>query len=413
MNRVITMTNGLSSGLQQREKEINKQRFRLEKLNEITMMALKAQSFSELCLIAADQIRQLPDVHMTGVYLSISIDGKTVKNYDYLGTSHKQAFETQNVREIITNESEEPVTKLVIHAGGTNVGAVLVQTVSEQTDASTFAVINGISNIVGMAVERMVSLRKQYFVETELKVAESIQSTMCRVDKLHFNVLEVSQTYRPSTDIGGDWFYVMEEKGTNNVTVAIGDITGHGISQGLVSLAILGCLTRLEEDVKNGRNLAPSEIMKAINRTSSRLSGDNRIEQTALVIKFDFENNVATYCNAGHPFPIVYNPDREKAVSSIFANQQRILSSDYYGGYSDSIFDLKTRDHILLYTDGLMEAENLKGRQFGRALTRVLASSVVDLDLDVHKHVLGLHKDHTTGRDQEDDICFLTIKKSA
>ena len=120
----------------------------------------------------------------------------------------------------------------------------------------------------------------------------------------------------------------------------------------------------------------------------------------------DLRRRRLTYCNAGHPPALLL---RDGAVSQL-ANDNMLLGVLAEAEYTQGVVDLQPEDRLLIYTDGLMDAENFKGEHFGNerimeAFTRpaTTARAASDHILWEMRRFMGLAK-------RADDVTFIQAR---
>jgi len=159
--------------------------------------------------------------------------------------------------------------------------------------------------------------------------------------------------------IGGDWFdvFAISER---LVGMSVGDVTGHGLraaaTMGFVRQAIR-IVARLDTD--------PSAVMERVNHVVCEESGSI---VTAFFGVFDRERGTLAYALAGHGPPIVATAD---GAISLLAGEGLLLGLDGGTRFATHVIELAPGDGLVLYTDGIVEAERdyLKGmRDLERAV---------------------------------------------
>ena len=199
----------------------------------------------------------------------------------------------------------------------------------------------------------------------------------------------------------------------------MGDVTGHGLAQGLVTTAVKGALDVLSVLAK-GPNRAelynPAAIISYLERVVERVADRTKLTMTCLAAEIDFRANTLRVCNAGHTFPIlIRNVGDTIEVDYLHNNQQPMLGkisnirSDHL--YVDSKYELKPGDLLLVYTDGLSEAKSLNSRVFSRFLMRSLKrADRFTSASELRDEILQMFAYYTQGSIVDDDVCFLVVQ---
>lgn len=228
-------------------------------------------------------------------------------------------------------------------------------------------------------------------MESELRIARDIQMGMVPKTFPPFPTCDEVDIYAylcPAREVGGDLYDFFLER-NEYLYFAIGDVSGKGVPASLL-MAVTRTLWR-SIAAKYG---TPHKAVTSINDT---LSGDN--ESSMFVTFFmgvlNMKNGHLTYCNAGHNPPLLQTPDGKIMPLPVDAN----LAIGVFGGYeyTEQDCDLQPGSRLLLYTDGVTEAENASHELYGdealakafrETQNRPLKASVDHLLKRVEEHVL-------------------------
>ena len=207
----------------------------------------------------------------------------------------------------------------------------------------------------------------------------------------------------PAEVVGGD-FYDFIPISDSTFGAAVADASGHGL------LAAL-----LVRDVYVGLRMAIGGDLK-ISRTVERL---NRIlNKSRLTTKFvslfygEFESGgEIIYVNAGHPGPLHYHA-RSRSFTELESTGM-VLGPSPSSAYGRRAFRMAPGDLLLLYTDGIPEARDASGREFGTArLKRVLVDNRRRHAREIADRIVSAARDFSGGRSQEDDQTVVVIKRA-
>jgi len=269
--------------------------------------------------------------------------------------------------------------------------------------ATDIDLLETLSEQVSMAVENanlyLETVEKQK-MEQELEVAREIQHRLLPKTFPEIEGLQTHAVNIPSKHVGGDYFDIIplaDEK----VAVVIADVSGKGVPAALLMASLQSSL-RAEADVDR----QPSEVISAVNRVIfAHTAGGTFV--TVFYGVLDLARNSMTYCNAGHPPPLVLETGgsiRELDGTDI------VIGIDDQSSYRDIEAEVATGDTIFLYTDGITDELNEEDEPYGETrLITVLrqnhGSCLEDIVECVHKGVLQF----TDGKPQ-DDITALAIR---
>ena len=210
-------------------------------------------------------------------------------------------------------------------------------------------------------------IRRRAGLETEIKIAQIIQTSLLPPSSFETACCSIGALIVPASEVGGDYHdYVLLPDGS--VAVAIADVTGHGVGAGIVSAMTKSALRlQLRHDPE------PGAILANLNATIFEVS-DAKTFVTFAYARFNPRSRTADLVTAGHP-PILHRRQGSTEITQIRSTKNPAL-----GMRRDVTFEAGTElryspgDSLLMYTDGVLEALNGKGEQFGpERLARVFS----------------------------------------
>jgi sigma-B regulation protein RsbU (phosphoserine phosphatase) len=191
--------------------------------------------------------------------------------------------------------------------------------------------------------------------------------------------------------VGGDWYDYLHIGG-NVWGIALGDVCGKGMAAALLMSATRSLFRTAAEGSKS-----PSEVLTRLNKSLVKDLPSGRFV-TLLYLILDAELATARLANAGHPHPLCMSG--QSGVAELRTNNGLPLGL-MDSAYPEVEFELRQGDRVLMYTDGLLEATDSMGEEFGisrlqRALAKpnVSAQSVLD-DVKEFAHAGTLADDAT------------------
>ncbi|TPQ29082.1 PAS domain S-box protein [Methylomonas koyamae] len=216
--------------------------------------------------------------------------------------------------------------------------------------------------------------------QNELKIAQQIQAGLSPAAPLKTGEFEITGVCLPADKVGGDYFdYFYRDGGRLDIVIA--DVSGHSIGPALFMVE-----TRSAIRMKSSTEAGPEAVLSALNRF---LFNDlNRADYflTLFYLQVDPERRQLHFANAGHPPPLLFNRHSRQFTE---------LDADglIVGLRQDVCFERKSvelaeGDLIVLYTDGLVEAENAELGFFG--LDRVKSEIAANADLPPQAIIDGL-----------------------
>jgi sigma-B regulation protein RsbU (phosphoserine phosphatase)/two-component system sensor histidine kinase ChiS len=248
---------------------------------------------------------------------------------------------------------------------------------------------------------RMVT--KGFFsMRRELSQARAVQ--MALFPKLvRWPHLEFDYAYQPANEVGGDFIHAsVDEKGRLDVIVL--DVTGHGLASALTVARLSGEIERL---LAEDPDISPGAVLRALNRYVTLTLAKHSVYLTAVAVQVDPGHGIVRYVNAGHPPAWVRRAD---------GRVERFDSTTFLlGAVADADFDadettivLGPLDTMVLVTDGVHEAPDRAGRQFGlERIQEMLSRNPVPDRWCGH---LAQIVEQWRGRIGDDDLLVATIR---
>jgi phosphoserine phosphatase RsbU/P len=202
--------------------------------------------------------------------------------------------------------------------------------------------------------------------QRELQEALRIQRKLLPASMPQVDGLEIATSWQPASGVGGDCFDAVPF-GSARLAVSIADVVGKGIPAALL-------MSNLQATVRAFANDAalPSELCQQVNRVLCGNIAEGRFISFFYCV-VDTEEGVLTYANAGHYPPILVRACGE--VERLAAGGP-VLGVFPDGSYEQGQVAIRTGDRLVLYTDGITEAQDHSDEQFGEErLEAVIAAN--------------------------------------
>ena len=213
--------------------------------------------------------------------------------------------------------------------------------------------------------------------------------------------------YLPSDGVAGDCFEVFPV-GRSGVGMLICDVMGHGVRAALIASMMRGLMAQLA-------NLAdtPALFLSSLNRQMYRIFSQANITMfaSACYVYLDLDRRRLTLASAGHPAPIVL-PAEGKAFQPAIPRTPALGLLEN-AMFRESEIRLESGMKLMLFTDGLTEAQDATGDEIGSSrimdfLHERKPQSIREM-LDIS--LAGVHQFTGSAR-QDDDICLLGVEFS-
>ncbi len=219
-----------------------------------------------------------------------------------------------------------------------------------------------------------------------------------------------SRPYEGAAD-GGDVHYVSLCGGGVITRFILADIAGHG--------AKVADMARLLRDLmrQNINRKSHARLVTSLNREFTALNRQGRFA-TAVIATYLAHKDQFTVSNAGHPSPLIYRAQAQKWSWLAEAAEPRAanlpLGIDQSLSFSQTTFDVRRGDLLLLYTDGLPEMTNADGQQLGMP---GLLSLVEQIDVrepsQISGQMLERLNSYRGSKPPADDVTFLLLHHNA
>ncbi len=283
----------------------------------------------------------------------------------------------------------------------------------------TFGVSSDVTSLV-LAQRQATELanelqQKNASYEEEVKLAREIQqalstSSFPAVASQNGNRLKFDSRYLPISGLAGDFFEVLT-LGDDRYGIFICDVMGHGVRAALIVSMLRGLLA-----TQNVKSRDSAEFLTAMNTglTSILKRANVTMFATAFYGIIDLEELTLEYSCAGHPGPVIAGKDRNIQLCTDRCEKGPALGLIPNASYSTMEIDLEGIKRILLFTDGVLEAENEAGEQFLE--NRLLGVSVKDAEKPLDAwldSILNTVLDFSEGHHFDDDVCLLGIEIGA
>jgi sigma-B regulation protein RsbU (phosphoserine phosphatase) len=219
-------------------------------------------------------------------------------------------------------------------------------------------------NFVAVAIDNsnlMCERLTRQAIEREMTIARQVQETILPDDVEPIAGVEIGAVYYPAREVGGD-FYDVVKTGDHRFYVVLGDVSNKGVPAALVmsaSAAIIKSVLDAQPEI------AVNELACKLNELLARdFIKAREMFVTLFFCRFDMENHLLTYCNAGH-LPGMFWQESSRTIETLSEGGPIV------GQFPGIRFRMGQRefhrgDRLFLFTDGLTEAEDKNGALFGR-----------------------------------------------
>jgi sigma-B regulation protein RsbU (phosphoserine phosphatase) len=273
----------------------------------------------------------------------------------------------------------------------------------------------------------LIEQKEKQRMENELSIAQEVQAQLFPTGVFDTESLELYGFCKPARTVSGD-YYDFVPLGPDQLALAVGDISGKGISAALLMASIHSAvrayslervpmiaaagvghggsfaLTKSEEP--SFEDVSPSLLCTMLNRQVFESTASARYATMFLGV-YDGESQKLTYCNAGHLPPIIMSGDGTVKRMEVGGSVIGLLPGL---SYEEAAVTLRPGDLFIAYSDGLSEPENEFG-EFGEERLLQLIRENQHLPLQrISDLAVAAVKDWIGGEEQPDDITIVLAR---
>ncbi len=242
--------------------------------------------------------------------------------------------------------------------------------------------------------------RTKQRLEKELDIARDIQSSLLPSELPHEGWLRASGSSTPSHQVGGDYFDVRRlQSGAWSTVVA--DVSGKGVSSALLAALLQGAFLLSSE--------SPEQIVETMNTVNRYLNERTKGEKYATLF---FSTITASgnlqWSNAGHCAPLLVRPGAKLKSLDTTGLPLGMLERATFGVES---LQLEPGDKIVIFSDGITDAENAQGEFFGAPkLRQILKDHAAESSAHLHQRILAAVDHHAAGIEMTDDVTLVVLE---
>ena len=253
------------------------------------------------------------------------------------------------------------------------------------------------------AARRLGAIKaEQERIESELQIARDIQMSMVPSTFPNREGLDMYASMAPAREVGGDLYgYVLNE---DKLYFCLGDVSGKGVPASL----FMAQVTRLFQTLAK-QGMQPAEMCTRINDALSGEDNESLMFVTFFLGLIDLKTGHLSFCNAGHNPPVIGGTPSNGDFLKMEPNAPFGLwpGLQYVG---EEIDNIKGRA-LLIYTDGLNEAENHQLQRFGDdRLLSILRCTYFESSKQVVETLATAVEKHRNGAEPNDDLTIMCIR---
>ena len=245
-------------------------------------------------------------------------------------------------------------------------------------------------------------------LSTELDITRRLQQMLLptETELRQIQGLDIAGYMQPADEVGGDYYDVLEHNGT--VKIGIGDITGHGLESGVLMLMVQTAVrTLLINNETNAVNFL-STLNQTIYQNLQRMGCDKNLS-LALI---DYHQGVLTVSGQHEQMIVLRSNGTIERIDTIDLGFPIGLAETIAEFVAEATVQLYPGDGVVLYTDGITEAEDMNGVQYGlERLCEVLRTNWHSSVCEIRQAVIDQVWQHIGEQKVHDDITLLILKQ--
>jgi serine phosphatase RsbU (regulator of sigma subunit) len=248
----------------------------------------------------------------------------------------------------------------------------------------------------------LITVAEKERLQSEIEIAATIQRNLLPREGPQMRGVSFSAHFEPTASIGGDYYDVFNLDKAR-LAVAIGDVSGHGLSTGLVMAMVKAAITTLVEEGADETSLF-HRLNDLVHRSTER-----RAFMTLAFTIFDLERGSIRHTNAGHLYPYLLREGTDAPISiespSLPLGVRSVITTKTVE------MDLREGDTIVYLSDGIVEAQDENGDPFGfDLLERILTGQIDRSPSAIRDAILNAVARHTGTRPADDDRTVMILR---
>ena len=252
--------------------------------------------------------------------------------------------------------------------------------------------------------EALSSRDKLVALQNELNVASGIQQSILPTVFPSRDDYQIYASMEPARNVGGDFFDVVRLE-DDRVGLAIADVSDKGVP---AALFMMSSRTWMKSAAISSPE--PGTVLGEVNALLHE-DNDTQMFVTVLYAVYDPETGEFTYASGGHDAPLLVHSDGSSELLPLTGGIALGIVPDLAYGQNSVVLD--HGETLVLYTDGVTEAMNGEGEQFGIERLRKVFTGRAPKDANEAAHkVFEAVNTFADGAAQSDDITCLTLRRS-
>ncbi len=272
---------------------------------------------------------------------------------------------------------------------------------------NNFAFDVNLESVAALVLLLLLSLElaDKVTMKRDLEIAREIQTWLVPSQPPEVVGANIAFATRPQNSVAGDYYdaFYPNPEDREKLMVVIADVAGKSVPAALLMATLQASLRTIA-----GENAALPDLVARLNRYACAHSLNGLRFTTAVLSEYNPVSRKLTYVNAGHNAPILRRPNGSFEILDVGGLPLGIQSDETY---ETATLELKPGDALIFFTDGVVEAFNAAGEEFGNERWLSAIRNLPDWDAQPSLQFLMKRVDEFVGATrQSDDITCLVFR---
>ncbi|MFQ3614770.1 MAG: PP2C family protein-serine/threonine phosphatase, partial [Cyanobacteriota bacterium] len=243
---------------------------------------------------------------------------------------------------------------------------------------------------------------------SELELTRRLQQLILPKDRELQRIpgLDIAGFMEPATEVGGDYYDVLEHNGL--VRIGIGDVTGHGLESGMLMLMAQTAIRTLA--IQQERD--PGRVLEILNQVIYENAQRMNSDKNMTLMLLDYHDGTLRFSGQHEQMIVVRTDGSVEKVDTLDLGFPIGLEADIRDFIAQAEVHLASGDVVVLYTDGITEAENRSRELFGlERLCQVVQSHWQATAGEICKAIITEVRQFIQEQQIFDDLTLVVIKQ--
>jgi sigma-B regulation protein RsbU (phosphoserine phosphatase) len=253
----------------------------------------------------------------------------------------------------------------------------------------------------------LLEVADRVVMKRDLQIAKEIQAWLLPASPPFVPGLEIAFATRPANTVAGDYYDVFRRPSSTGETflIAVADVAGKSIPAAMLMATFQASLKTL--------STTPGSLVELVGRMNAYAcsnSQNGRRFTTAFIAEYNTASRTLTYVNAGHNDPILRRQSGNIERLQVGGVPLGILEN---ASYESGSVTLQSGDWLVVFTDGVVEAENQRQEEYGEPrLFAVLLAGLAYAPAALLNYIMGDLDRFVANAPQHDDVTLLLLRAS-